>query len=305
MTNLKFNDILSYRLKGETNLLQQNINGSNKPYINYLKSIFPNVRIKGSTQNGLDAHVPWICFFNNESDTARKGLFTALLFNYKRKDSVSLVLMEGSKHYQGKKLTKQDYRLKRKKWFNQLQNKYNFIENDNLNFLDDGARPIGFAKNTITYKEYQYPVDEAVLFKDIRIFINNAILLHNKFDNEIAIAHGGVVENVKKLNKITQPETKIVQATLFKRSVEVKKYVLEREKGICALCKQAGPFKNNIANNQYSFLEVAHIKALKDNGYDNPKNTVGLCPNCHRKLDHWDNPNEIEKIKKQLLLYAN
>ena len=45
------------------------------------------------------------------------------------------------------------------------------------------------------------------------------------------------------------------------------------------------------------FLEVHHIQPLAEGGKDTVKNTVALCPNCHREAHFGINK---EKLKEKL-----
>ena len=47
------------------------------------------------------------------------------------------------------------------------------------------------------------------------------------------------------------------------------------------------------------YLESHHIIWLKDGGADSLENTVALCPNCHRKMHHLNDPKDIEILQKR------
>jgi 5-methylcytosine-specific restriction protein A len=67
----------------------------------------------------------------------------------------------------------------------------------------------------------------------------------------------------------------------FKRSEDVKKYVLQRASGICESCEQPAPFKKK---NGEPYLEPHHTKRLADEGPDHPQWVGAICPTCHRRI---------------------
>ena len=67
----------------------------------------------------------------------------------------------------------------------------------------------------------------------------------------------------------------------YVRDPEVVRWVLDRAKGICELCKRPAPFLNPEGE---PFLEVHHLIHLADHGPDTVENARGLCPNCHREI---------------------
>lgn len=71
----------------------------------------------------------------------------------------------------------------------------------------------------------------------------------------------------------------------------VAEHAKRKANGICQLCKQPAPFKNKAGD---PYLETHHIIWLADGGEDTIENTVGLCPNCHRKM-------HVVKDKKDIL----
>lgn len=75
----------------------------------------------------------------------------------------------------------------------------------------------------------------------------------------------------------------ISQKNIYKRSEDVKAYVLARAKGICESCGKAAPFLNREGK---SYLEAHHIRQLSDDGLDIPSWMAAICPNCHREIHH-------------------
>ncbi|MBR2089207.1 MAG: HNH endonuclease [Fibrobacter sp.] len=77
------------------------------------------------------------------------------------------------------------------------------------------------------------------------------------------------------------PQKSIVRTSVYIRNPEIVAAVLKRANGVCEKCKQPAPFKRKKDGSPY--LEVHHIKQLKDGGADTMDNAIALCPNCHRK----------------------
>ena len=63
--------------------------------------------------------------------------------------------------------------------------------------------------------------------------------------------------------------------------------------GICQLCQNPAPFKNNAGE---PYLETHHIVWLAKGGEDNIENTVALCPNCHRKMHVQNNEKDMQAL---------
>jgi 5-methylcytosine-specific restriction protein A len=69
---------------------------------------------------------------------------------------------------------------------------------------------------------------------------------------------------------------------VYYRCQAIKKYTLQRSKGICEACFQKAPFETQTG----PFLEVHHVHQLSDGGPDHPENVIALCPNCHRRAHY-------------------
>ena len=82
-----------------------------------------------------------------------------------------------------------------------------------------------------------------------------------------------------------------------KRSEVVRQFALEMADGVCQGCEEPAPFKNKQGQ---PFLEVHHLKRLRDGGPDDPENVIALCPNCHRRRHQGHDGDEFnrELIKK-------
>lgn len=72
-----------------------------------------------------------------------------------------------------------------------------------------------------------------------------------------------------------------IKSKQYTRNPYVSEHAKRRAKGICQLCLQPAPFQ---AKSGDPFLETHHIQWLSKGGEDSIKNTVALCPNCHRKM---------------------
>ena len=99
------------------------------------------------------------------------------------------------------------------------------------------------------------------------------------------------------------PERILINSNGFKRNPLVIVEVLERANGICELCKKGAPFIKQ--KDEIPFLEVHHIEPLSEGGKDIVKNTVGLCPNCHREAHYGINNEEIRKKLKHYIKNLN
>lgn len=66
-----------------------------------------------------------------------------------------------------------------------------------------------------------------------------------------------------------------------KRDPWVAEHAKRIANGICQLCLNPAPFKNNVGE---PYLETHHIVWLAKGGEDTIENTVALCPNCHRRM---------------------
>jgi hypothetical protein len=75
----------------------------------------------------------------------------------------------------------------------------------------------------------------------------------------------------------------LIQSTCgtFRRNPDVVVEVLLRANGHCEMCRRPAPFIRARDNSPY--LEVHHLKRLKDGGEDTIDNAIALCPNCHRE----------------------
>lgn len=114
----------------------------------------------------------------------------------------------------------------------------------------------------------------------------------------------------KQAKKLTLAELKqralksIAQSNEYKTTVKQyvrNEYVVEYAKrlanGICQLCDQPAPFKDNKG---LPYLETHHIQWLARGGEDTVYNTVALCPNCHKRMHILDTEADKAKLKKSI-----
>lgn len=77
------------------------------------------------------------------------------------------------------------------------------------------------------------------------------------------------------------PLQKEVRSFQYQRDPKVVAHALLKAEGICHDCRKQGPFISRVTGLPY--LEVHHVRMLKDGGSDTPDNVIAVCPNCHRK----------------------
>jgi 5-methylcytosine-specific restriction protein A len=80
-------------------------------------------------------------------------------------------------------------------------------------------------------------------------------------------------------NEVTKTATS--QRNVYKRSEDVRNYVLARAKGHCQGCSVPAPFFRLDGS---PYLEPHHLRRISDGGPDHPAFVIALCPNCHRRV---------------------
>lgn len=124
------------------------------------------------------------------------------------------------------------------------------------------------------------------------IFIDGGDTSNLSIINEPSVFYN--LRNKLKNQKVKPPKSKKTNVVEYRvRSLQIKKYALERAKGICEYCNKEAPF---IDSNGIPFLEVHHILKLADDGPDIPQNVAAICPNCHRET-HYGGSKEEMKTK--------
>ncbi len=77
------------------------------------------------------------------------------------------------------------------------------------------------------------------------------------------------------------------------RDPYIARYARLRANGKCQLCGQSAPFLDLHGD---PYLESHHIVWLSRGGADTIDNTIGLCPNCHRKMHVLDRDSDKKKL---------
>jgi 5-methylcytosine-specific restriction protein A len=80
-----------------------------------------------------------------------------------------------------------------------------------------------------------------------------------------------------------QPKQSSITTTAFLRDPVVKAWVLNSANGICEACSQPAPFERTDGS---AYLEVHHLLPLSEGGEDTTRNSLAVCPNCHRQLHY-------------------
>ena len=90
-----------------------------------------------------------------------------------------------------------------------------------------------------------------------------------------------------------KPEEKEIIVKQTTRDPYIAEYARTRANGRCQLCGEVAPFLDSKGK---PYLESHHIIWLARGGEDSVENTVGLCPNCHRKMHVVDAAEDVEKL---------
>jgi predicted HNH restriction endonuclease len=72
-------------------------------------------------------------------------------------------------------------------------------------------------------------------------------------------------------------------ATARRRSEVIHRWVLRRAKGVCEGCGTMAPFRREDGS---PYLEPHHTRRVADDGPDDPRTVIALCPTCHKKVHH-------------------
>ncbi|WP_245134979.1 HNH endonuclease [Acinetobacter nosocomialis] len=92
----------------------------------------------------------------------------------------------------------------------------------------------------------------------------------------------------------TQVSYRNTKTKYFIRSVAIAELAKRLANGVCQLCEQPAPFKDQHGE---PYLETHHIEWLAHGGPDTVENTVALCPNCHKKMHVVNAEADREKLK--------
>ena len=92
-----------------------------------------------------------------------------------------------------------------------------------------------------------------------------------------------------------KPSERVTTISTYVRDVYVAEASKRRAKGICQLCEKPAPFNDKNGN---PYLECHHIIWLSEGGADELRNTVALCPNCHKKMHIVNDDEDVKKLQK-------
>lgn len=104
------------------------------------------------------------------------------------------------------------------------------------------------------------------------------------------------LEEKVKEGQSTKTSVRTTTSQTYERSPYVTEFAKRRAKGICQLCGEPAPFKNKLGE---PYLETHHIEWLSKGGSDTIKNTVALCPNCHKKMHVVNDKNDKQILIKK------
>jgi 5-methylcytosine-specific restriction protein A len=132
------------------------------------------------------------------------------------------------------------------------------------------SNPVGKTKVLEEYKKSVSPQD---------YFIST----NEQIDLEMEKTIDELEKNLR-LQPRKKPELITVTTQVYKRNPLLVAWALKKANGKCAACKKPAPFSKKSNNTPY--LEVHHKNPLSNGGFDDMKNVIALCPNCHRKKHH-------------------
>ena len=78
----------------------------------------------------------------------------------------------------------------------------------------------------------------------------------------------------------------------YRRSAVVREFALRAANGVCQGCGEDAPFVDTSGE---PFLEVHHLHRRGDGGPDDPENVIAVCPNCHRRVHHGRDGDELNR----------
>lgn len=91
-------------------------------------------------------------------------------------------------------------------------------------------------------------------------------------------------------------EAQWAEVQRFARSQQVRERVLTMANGRCEACDSPAPF---LGTDNKPFLEVHHVRPMAQQGSDSVRNTVALCPNCHREVHHSNHAQALIEVLYQ------
>jgi 5-methylcytosine-specific restriction protein A len=150
-----------------------------------------------------------------------------------------------------------------------------------LAFFEDVAKskPVGKLE---LFQEYKEKINSNNTAEDFSWLIDNAKMEHRvnlEMDRSLEDLELELASRAK-----IKPKLFTVTTQVYARDPVVVAWALKKAKGKCGSCKKSAPFKKSSNNEPY--LEVHHSKPLSEGGFDDMKNVIALCPNCHREMHH-------------------
>ena len=184
---------------------------------------------------------------------------------------------------------------------------FNVYEVDNLDYLKKVLKI--YFKNQENYKKYirghrQWSAAVNNLIKYFESDLSSKSLeksFPSTFDKDDLQKYVNQLINeplsgMPKGNK--NPSIKYQKTKVIKRDPKVIAWILQNSGERCEGCNKKAPFIRDKNNTPY--LEVHHIKQLKDGGADTVKNSIALCPNCHRKAHYSIEKKEFTRKLKSI-----
>jgi len=98
-------------------------------------------------------------------------------------------------------------------------------------------------------------------------------------------------------NQSQRASSRNISSQTYIRDEFVAEYARRKANGICQLCGQPVPFLDKEGR---EYLESHHIVWLSQGGPDTIDNTVGICPNCHRKMHVLNLQNDINTLNQKI-----
>lgn len=108
------------------------------------------------------------------------------------------------------------------------------------------------------------------------------------------LAKDALAAAAMKDSKRARKSARVVTTIQQQRSPAISLCIKAFAEGVCDLCSVEAPFRDEY---DQPYLECHHITWLAKGGEDVLENTVALCPNCHRKMHHLNNQEDITRLK--------
>ena len=154
--------------------------------------------------------------------------------------------------------------------------------------IDGGSRKKGILVGNIS--------DEGSFLDDLEKFIRKVWLFKMLATNRtIDSKLTDLLSDLQNTGRRTDPPgRKTTTVPTYERDRRVTELAKMMAKGKCRLCRKKGPFQDQVLD--LPFLEAHHVKWLSEGGRDSIDNTVALCPNCHRKMHHVADEDDIAAL---------